>query len=206
MIIKDLTGKRFGKLVVVEKDKSTKKNYWIVRCDCGTVKSVFRGHLTRNIIDNCGCQTFAKHSIVNKTHGESKTRLFKIWNGMINRCSNKNNNSYKRYGGRGICVCEDWHKYINFRDWALNHGYTDMLTIDRIDVNGNYCPENCRWVSIKEQANNKRTSRYLTYNNETHTINEWCAILKIPKWTIHNRLKYGWSIEKIFSTPIKSKS
>jgi len=203
MTVKDLTGQRYGKLVVIGKDTTTPKNYWIVKCDCGNTKSIFRGHLTANRIDNCGCITLEKRSKKNKTHGETNTRLFKIWNGMINRCSNKNNNSYQKYGGRGIIVCEEWHKYIKFRDWALSHGYNDTLTIDRIDVNGNYCPENCRWATNKQQANNRRNTRYFTYKNETHTISEWAEILNINIETLQTRINYKWSMNKIKNTPVK---
>jgi len=202
MITKDLTGQRFGKLVVIGKDTTKPKNYWIVKCDCGNTKSVFRGHLTAHRIDNCGCMTFERRSRINKTHGETKIRLFKIWNGMMNRCNNKNNRSYKKYGGRGIVVCEEWHKYINFRDWSLSHGYNDNLSIDRIDVNGNYCPENCRWATTKQQANNRRNTRYFTYNNETHTISEWAEILNINPEALQTRIKNKWSMERIKNTPV----
>jgi len=204
MIIKDISGMKFGSLVVIEKDMATRKNYWICKCDCGNLKSIFRGHLTANRIDNCGCLTIKRRAANKRTHGETNTRLFKIWNGMINRCRKIDKENYKHYGNRGIVVCDEWkNNYIEFKKWALNNGYSDNLSIDRVDNNGNYEPSNCRWATNKEQANNKSTSHFITYKNETHTKSEWCEILKIPTWTITNRIKYGWSLEKALFTPVK---
>ena len=203
-VLKDITGLRAGKLVVVERDRTTQKNFWIVKCDCGKVKSYFRGHLTAGRVDNCGCSTTEKRSQSRKTHGETNTRLFKIWNGMVNRCTNKNNQSYKNYGGRGIQICQEWlDKYENFRDWALAHEYSEKLSIDRIDNNGSYSPENCRWVTQKEQANNTRCNHIISFNGESHTVAEWSKIINFPRWTIINRIKYGWSIEKILTTHVE---
>lgn len=138
-------------------------------------------------------------------HGGSKRgrreRLYAVWNMMKQRCGDPNNKSYKNYGGRGVSVCDAWkNSYKEFRDWALANGYDDnaethKCTIDRIDNNGDYCPENCRFVSAKEQSRNTRRNRIITYNGETKTLAEWGEATGIYYLTIHYRIKNGWSIE-----------
>lgn len=123
---------------------------------------------------------------------------------MRYRCRNPHSDSYKYYGERNIKVCDEWDKnYLSFRTWAIENGYKDGLTIDRIDVNGDYCPENCRWATIKEQNRNKRDNVKITYKGETHNASEWSEIIGIPGYVIRNRLKYGWDIEKIMETPVR---
>jgi hypothetical protein len=203
-IVKDITGLRVGSLVVIGRDMTKERNYWLVQCDCGNVKSIFRGHLTKGRINNCGCKTVEIRRQNLKTHGESKTRLFGIWLGIHARCYNKYSFAYEWYGKRGIKICDEWLKnYVAFRDWALSNGYQDDLTIDRIDTNGNYEPSNCRWATAKEQANNTRNNHRITYNGESHTMAEWAEIKGFPIWTIINRLKYGWTINRIMETPVK---
>ena len=127
-------------------------------------------------------------------HGKRKTRLYRIWANVKTRCTNKNDPHYKRYGGRGITVCDEWkNDFKAFYDWSVTHGYADDLTIDRIDNNDNYCPSNCRWVTVAQQNRNKRNVKYITYNGETHTIPEWTTILHLGKETIRERLKRGWN-------------
>jgi hypothetical protein len=204
-VIKDITGMRIGSLIVIGRDKTKDRNYWLVRCDCGNIKSIFRGHLVAGRIDNCGCKTFAKRQKVKQTHGESKSRLFKIWIGMHTRCYNKTAKSYEVYGGRGIKICSEWmNDYTVFRDWALSSGYDEQKSIDRIDVNGDYDPSNCRWVDQTVQANNTTKNHRIFYNGKSHTLAEWARIKGFPVWTIQNRMKYGWSIEKIMETPVKT--
>lgn len=140
------------------------------------------------------------------THGESKTRLFHIWQDMRKRCYNTNAINYDRYGGRGITVCEEWrNKYEPFRDWAMANGYKDNLSLDRIENDGPYCPENCRWATASEQGNNRRSTHLLTYNGETHSINEWSRITGIAKSTIGNRLKAGATTEDALTRPVRRK-
>lgn len=131
---------------------------------------------------------------------EVRGRLYRIWAHMLDRCRNPNNDSYKRYGGRGITVCGDWYKYKAFAEWAANNGYKDGLSIDRVNVNGNYCPDNCRWADYQTQANNRTNTRILTYNGETHTIAEWARITGLPYRTIHKRLELGFSEDKVLTT------
>lgn len=139
-------------------------------------------------------------------HGETKTRLHKIWESMHARCEYPKHSHYHSYGGRGIVVCDEWREYLLFAKWARANGYGETLSIDRIDVNGNYCPENCRWVSMKEQANNKRNNHLVSYGGETHTITEWAGILGIGKTTIKERLKMGWSEEATLTTPVRRRT
>lgn len=136
------------------------------------------------------------------THMETKTRLHKIWEGMHDRCGRKGHSYYKNYGGRGISVCPEWGDYKTFKDWAMENGYSDRLTIDRVDVNGNYCPENCRWATMREQQNNKRTNHIVCLGAISHTISEWSEMLGIGKTTIRNRLKSGWTDEEALTIPV----
>ena len=200
----DLTGQRFGRLVVVEMAERKKgKTYWRCRCDCGEIKDVRGACLRKGRAKSCGCSLYGNtHSL---KHGYFGSRLYNIWCGIVQRCTNPKQANYKLYGGRGIKVCEEWRKdFKAFHDWAVANGYTDDLTIDRIDVNGNYCPENCRWATKKEQSNNTRTNRLITYKDETHTLQEWADFLGASKGAIYRRLKRGWSVEKALTTPIKN--
>lgn len=140
----------------------------------------------------------------NLKHGMSSHRLYSIWDSMKSRCYRKTTAPYAKYGGRGITVCDEWkNSFQAFYDWAMENGYRDDLSIDRIDVNGSYCPENCRWVTMREQENNRRNNKLITYNGETHTQAEWCELLSIPPHVMTNRLKRGWSIERAFTTKVR---
>ncbi len=141
----------------------------------------------------------------NTTHGFSdKERLYTIWLRMRQRCNSPSDKGYPYYGGRGISVCEEWNTdYSSFRKWALAEGYTDSLTLDRIDNNCGYSPENCRWVDKKTQANNRRTNRIIEWNGEQHTLSEWAGITGIGWSTIRVRLEKGWSVEKALTTPVR---
>ncbi len=143
----------------------------------------------------------------NYKHGGKHTRLYSIWCGMKSRCYNKNDSHYPRWGGRGISICSEWlSDFSNFKHWAENNGYKTGLTIDRIDNNGNYCPENCRWVTVKEQNNNQRTNRLITYNGKTQNLKQWSVELGINYGTLLSRLDASkWCIEKAFTTKVKMK-
>lgn len=188
----DLTGKRFGRLEVIGlagKDKRQECK-WLCKCDCGNTKVVYGYHLRKGHTVSCGCRMVTS----NVTHGESGTRLYRIWQKMLDRCNNPHNQGFKYYGGRGIKVCPEWESYIVFRDWSLSHGYTDELTIDRIDNYKGYEPSNCRWVTMEVQQKNKRTTVWITHNGITETLTGWGRILNIPHSTIQERYRRGCNI------------
>ena len=200
----ELTGKRFGKLVVIGR-AGRDKHYntrWLCRCDCGNETVVLGGNLTRGASMSCGCTRGGK-----PTHGHCGERIYTNWKQMKKRCSNPNDKYFKDYGGRGINVCKEWDDFDQFYKWAMEHGYSDELTIDRIDNDGDYCPDNCRWATQKEQARNKRNNHLLTYNGETLTMVDWAEIVGIPYNTLERRINaLGWSVERALTEPVKNRS
>ena len=157
----DLTNKKVGRLSVLNQHGAQGKQLtWLCRCDCGNTVVVRGDHLREGTTRSCGCLGKEnRENGANFKHGGRKTRLYSIWAGMRKRCTNKNCTAYGNYGGRGIKVCKEWKDFSVFRDWALKSGYLDSLSIDRINVDGNYEPANCRWATAKMQANNRRKRR-----------------------------------------------
>ena len=163
--------------------------YWLCKCSCGKEKIVNYNRVKNNVIKSCGCLQKEIAFKLLKKHGESNTRLYRIWLGIKGRCYNKNKDTYKFYGGRGIKVCNEWLlKYNNFKDWAISKGYEDNLTLDRIDVNGNYCPENCRWITRKDQSNNTRRNFLLKFNGIQYTLQQFCDKYNIKSGKLRYRL------------------
>lgn len=198
----DLTGQRFGKQVALEKVGSSKdgRATWLCRCDCGQEITTTSANLIRGHTKSCGCFRKERVTEAHQTHGDgshiNRNRLYHIWADIKNRCNSPNCRAYKNYGGRGIHVCEEWQNYSAFKQWAFQNGYNEELTIDRIDVNKDYSPSNCRWVSKHEQCQNKRNSRKISYNGETKTLSQWAIELRIPRTTFAHRLDDGWNIEE----------
>lgn len=194
-IAKNMTGKTFGMLTVLYRDNDQgggKKPVvkWICKCECGKMISVKGDNLRSGHTISCGCQKVK--------HGESykhKTRLYNIWKCMRQRCNNPNNPSYPNYGGKGIRICLDWDDYTNFRDWAMNSGYADDLSIDRIDVNGNYEPANCRWADSYLQMNNTSRNKHVVYHGELMTMAEVARKKGVSYSTIQHRVERGQSLE-----------
>lgn len=195
----DLTGQRFERLTVVglSEDKGKGKKpvtKWICRCECGKITTVKGGNLISGTTVSCGCKK-RRHGLANKE------RLYQTWKNMRQRCSNPNRHDYKRYGGKGVSICREWDEYTSFRRWALSSGYDDTLSIDRIDVNGNYCPENCRWVDMGVQANNTSRNHIIELNGIKKTMAEWSEELGLSYSAIQHRLERGWSAEEALTTP-----
>lgn len=151
------------------------------------------------------CRGWRIERIGLSTHGETNTRLHRIWSAMHERCERKSHEYFHCYGGRGIKVCEEWNDYKKFREWALNNGYAENLTLDRINVNDNYCPENCRWADWEIQQNNKRSNHNLTYEGQTKTISEWSRFTGINKTTIRARIASGWSADDVLNKPVRKR-
>lgn len=196
----DMTGKKINMLTVICRAESKNgRTMWHCKCDCGNEIDVWYAHLKKGQF-SCGCYKNKRISERLTKHGKTKTKLFKLWRHMRERCYKKYHKSYMLYGGRGITVCQEWlDDFMNFYNWAMDNGYDENApngecTIDRIDVNGNYEPSNCRFVSIKEQCNNKRNNHLLEYQSEKHTISQWSELLEIPYSTLAKRVEAGWSI------------
>ena len=202
----DISGNRYGRLVAINPIRKNNGIYWVCKCDCGNTTEVLPQHLNRGLIRSCGCLRKDVSSKKNKKHGMSKTRIYKEWKGIKERCLNKNNHAYKNYGGRGITICDEWlgeNGFEYFCDWAMQNGYQDNLTIERKDVNGNYCPENCCWIPLGEQALNTRNNVYLEYNGESKPISQWAKEYGINYQVFHNRVRnLGWSMERALHEPV----
>lgn len=201
----DIAGTRFNRLVVLRRvDNLPGSNLtrWECQCDCGNITQVSRANLTTGHTTSCGCYAMelAKGNKYGETHGQSRTRLYSTWQGMKQRCYDKNVVEYQYYGAKGISVCEDWMDFPAFSAWAKANGYKRHLTIDRIDNAGNYTPENCRWVTAKQQSRNKTTTRFVEFGGVSKCVAEWSEELGIPTNTINNRLNRGMGAEDALNT------
>ena len=180
----DITGNKYGFLTAIKRvnnyisPKGYVKQQWLFRCDCGNYIIRCKSLVIKGECCSCGCEKKRRIIEYNKKnkikHNKLGTRIYRIWSGIKTRCLNKNDNSYKYYGERGIKICEEWkNSFEIFYNWAISNGYKEDLTIDRINNNGNYCPENCRWITMKEQNRNKRNNLIIELDGEAKTLAEW---------------------------------
>lgn len=205
----DLSGRRFGMLTVIQHDKNYrgKSTKWICKCDCGKTVSVFRTALIVGRTKSCGCYNISQTIARQTKHGKCGTRLYRCWMDMKQRCTNKRFKEYASYGGRGIKVCDEWKDdFSAFESWAMSHGYSNDLSIDRIDVDKDYCPENCRWTTYHQQARNRTNNVYIEYNGKRMILRDWARHTGISDHTIRRRLNAGLPLEKVFSPTRKKKS
>ena len=191
----NLIGKKINMLTIIEQlPTKNGRTYWRYKCDCGKIGTINSSCIYRTI--SCGCFRSSKARQMHTTHNKKGTRIYNVHNSMKQRCLNPKSKNYSNYGGRGIKLCKEWEKFENFYIWAIKNGYKDNLSIDRINVNGNYEPSNCRWVTSKQQQLNKRNTPHITFNHHTHTLLEWSVITGINISTLRKRIfNYGWSIE-----------
>lgn len=199
---KDITGMKFNFIMPIRCVGSEhKKRLWECKCDCGNVFVTEATLIISGHTKSCGCWKRYINSQLHRTHGQTGTRLNRIWRGMKSRCNNPHVKDFSYYGGRGIKVCKEWSdSFESFRDWANSNGYAENLTLDRIEVNDNYTPDNCRWVDRLTQSRNKRDNVCLTLYGKTKTLMEWSEILGFDRHTIRHRLDRGWSVEKTLTT------
>jgi hypothetical protein len=214
----DHTGKRYGRLMAIRPIRQNKYGtmVWQCLCDCGNEVNVRGTDLTRGHTKSCGCsqREISRKNLTAQltTHGLSrnrgkKTKLHSVWTAMRQRCNNPKNAPYSNYGGRGILVCPEWkNDYRNFYDWAMANGYKEGLSIDRINNNGNYEPDNCRWATWSEQSINKRTNRLVTYKGETKPAGEWGRIFGINSDVLYQRLSNGWPVERVLTEATKTRN
>ena len=200
----DLTGQKFNRLTFIKRvygyyrGNGSPNVMWLCKCDCGKEIISEPKPIKLGYTKSCGCYS-AERKV---KHGMTKTRMYKIWSCMRNRCYRKTDISYKRYGGRGITVCDEWrNSFENFRDWACGHGYKEDLTLDRIDVNGKYEPNNCRWADMKTQCNNRQNNIRYECNGKNLTLSEWEEITGNSYGAMKERIKKGWDIESALFAP-----
>lgn len=198
----DLSRQKIGRLLVIKRADNNKHGnvQFECKCDCGKTIIVAASHLRNGNTRSCGCLKSEYVSDKNRTHNLSKTRLYGVWGALVQRCRNPRNADYHLYGGRGITLCDEWLDFENFHRWALDQGYNEnaeygSMTIDRIDVNRGYCPENCRFANAIEQANNKRTNRKFLFDNEYLTIAQIAGCLNVPYHRLYRAMKRNnWMI------------
>lgn len=205
--IRRSVGDRIGNLTLVERCEGG--HLWLARCDCGEMVK-FQVSSGQKMCATCSRKRMAE---AKRIHGEAPdtnknaSRLYRIWLSMRQRCKNEKATGYKGYGAIGVTVCEEWSDYMTFKSWAMANGYADDLSIDRIDYDGNYCPENCRWATDKQQANNRRNNHLLTFDGRTATLAEWSESTGIPYSTLKRRVNnYGFSVEEALTLPVRKGS
>jgi hypothetical protein len=204
--IKDYIGARFGNVIVIGKDSGNShknSNHWVFRCDCGTIFSSLPSRIISGHSKSCGC----KKSTGAWSHGCNGNEFYPTWWAMMRRCYNQGAHNYKRYGGRGIRVCQEWHNPKNFIDWAESTVVhkSKGLTLERKDNNKEYSPENCCWATPKQQARNRRSNRILSIDGVEKSLSEWCEYYKIDPSVVRERIKLGWPEKDALSIPVQSR-
>jgi hypothetical protein len=204
----DLVGQRYGRLTVTgPRERRNGQTYWTCRCDCGNTKTIYGGSLRRGLTTSCGCYRAEASSVRNYRHGGNLTGRrrpeYTVWVLMRQRCEKPNVPHYAEWGGRGITVCERWADFgAFFAD--MGERPTPKHTLERIDNDGPYAPENCRWATRREQANNTRRNHHVTLDDRTRTTSQWARETGIPVATLHARLhRLGWAVEKALTTPVR---
>lgn len=201
----DLTGRKFSHLTVLERVESGRPGLviWKCQCDCGNITYVRSSNLKSGQVRSCGASEHLREWAY-RTHSMSNTPLYRKWIGIRRRCYDPKCRSYGRYGGRGIKMCDEWRdSFEAFAKWVEATRTSDDLTIERIDYNGDYCPENCTWADRKAQANNRSYCRMFTYNGKTQNLTQWCEELNLEYKRVHNRIfQLNWSFEKAISAPV----
>ena len=201
----DITNNRYGRLVAVQRVANDKNNHelWLCKCDCGNESIVLKNSLTSNRTRSCGCYYKESRLNASKKHGMTHSRLYAVWANMIRRCNNPKANDWKFYGAKGVTVCDEWKHFSGFYEWAKKTGYKDDLTIDRIDNNGNYCPDNCRWANWDIQMNNTTRNHYIEVNGVVKTAIQWCREKGISPSTFYYRINKGWTDVDAIVTPLR---
>lgn len=202
MRVIDRTGLRYGRLTVLSQAERTEKGHtqWLCRCDCGNTKIIPTYNLTR--IQSCGCYRDEVFKRDHVKHGMCNTKLYRVWSSMKARCKNPNSQEWHRYGGRGITVCEEWKAgYENFFKWAMANGYKEGLTLDRIDNDKGYSPDNCRWATYEEQLNNTSKNLFIEYNGTFKTATQLARENDVNPKMFIQRIKLGWDVERALKEP-----
>lgn len=206
---KYLTGQKFGRLTVIRTFSENRRAKCECICECGKTFITRTDALRNGRTLSCGClhKEISQNQKPRLKHGKRQTRLYNTWTCIKQRCLNSKCKSYIYYGGRGITICEEWKKdFMSFYNWAMSNGYNDTLSIDRINVNGNYEPSNCRWTDKKTQLLNTTQNHKIKYRGQIKTISEWAEKFNLNYKTLHTRLNRGWSISKALNTPLKGEN
>lgn len=201
----DLTGQKFSRLTIIRFLYSKKgKRYWECKCDCGRIEITNTDSLRSGKTKSCGCYAKERARDANIKHNQNGTRIYATYANMKQRCYYKKKSNYTNYGGRGIKLCNEWlgkDGFINFYNWAMANGYNDTLTIERIDVNGNYSPENCKWIPKDEQTKNKTNNIVIEIDGEKKILAEWCKELNLRYGFVHSRIQSGWDVKDALMKP-----
>jgi len=214
MLMKDYVGKKYGRLKITANLPNNKRHLHKVTaiCDCGTIKDYYLSNVTSGKTVSCGCfnrqMSSERYKVLNLSHGLSSHPLSRVYAAMISRCYDANDISYKRYGGKGVTVCDEWlDDFISFYNWAINNGWQEGLQLDK-DINGNsklYSPETCIFVTRKINCRNRTTNNFITHNGQSKTLAEWCEVYNIKNHSmVLGRIQCGWDIKRALETPAKN--